>query len=235
MRLCTVCARGGSKGVPGKNVRLVAGRPLIAHTIAQALETGLFDRVAVSSDSDAILEAATAAGAHMVIKRPAEMATDQAGKVPAIAHALRSVEEATGRRYDLLVDLDCTSPLRFASDIVDSVRLQEETDAESVITGNPAHRSPYFNLVERSAEGIASLSKPLPDAVLRRQDSPACFDMNGSVYVWKRDSLLNDPRIFYPSTRIHVMPRERSWDIDEELDFTIVEMLLERRRAEAAR
>ncbi|NBO19237.1 MAG: acylneuraminate cytidylyltransferase family protein, partial [Proteobacteria bacterium] len=121
--LCTICARGGSKGVPGKNIRPLMGKPLIAHTIAQAKASGLFELVAVSSDSEDILNAAQAHGADLVIKRPDELASDTAGKMPAIAHAVRSVEEKKNTRYDICVDLDATSPLRLPQDIVEAVRL----------------------------------------------------------------------------------------------------------------
>ena len=230
MKLCTICARGGSKGVPGKNIRLLDGLPLIAHSIKQARETGLFPLIAVSSDSDDILAAAQAHGADIVIKRPAHLATDESGKVPAIVHAVQTVETLQDRYFDIVVDLDATSPLRLPSDVVESVELQAEYHCSNVITGALAHRSPYFNLVECDEKGVARLSKPLPKGVLRRQDSPACYDMNGSVYVWKRDKLLSDPRVFYEDTRLFAMPRERSLDIDEEIDFVIVEMLMQRRK-----
>lgn len=230
MKLCTICARGGSKGVPGKNIRPLGGKPLIAHSIAQAKESGLFACVAVSSDSDEILGVAKAYGADITIKRPDHLATDQAGKVPAIGHAVQAVEAIRDMYFDIVVDLDATSPLRLPSDIVEAVKLLETAKCSSVITGAPAHRSPYFNLVECDANGIASLSKKLPDAILRRQDSPACYDMNASIYVWKRDRLIADPRVFYDDTRLYAMPRERSVDIDDELDFAMVELILQRRK-----
>jgi N-acylneuraminate cytidylyltransferase/CMP-N,N'-diacetyllegionaminic acid synthase len=231
IRICTICARGGSKGVPNKNVRLVAGKPLLAHTVNQALESGLFDAVGVSSDSAEILEVGRAAGATVLIERPAEMATDQAGKMPAIHHAALAVEAATGLAFDLLVDLDATSPLRDVSDIQGAVALLESTGAPSVITGAPARRSPYFNLVETDAEGHVRLSKGGEGTVLRRQDAPACYDMNASIYVWSRQPFLTQPSVFYSQTRIFVMPEERSHDIDSQLDFEIVTLLMERKHA----
>ena len=175
--------------------------------------------------------AAKAGGADVLIERPGEMATDTAGKLPAIRHAWLAVEERVGRRFERLVDLDCTSPLRLPSDIVGAVRLQEQTGAHNVITGAPAHRSPYFNLVEVT-EGVAHLSKTLPQAVWRRQDAPRCYDMNASIYVWAREPFLTTPFVFDETTRLYEMPRARSLDIDEEIDFAIVELLWQR-RAEA--
>lgn len=227
--ICTICARGGSKGVPGKNIRPLAGQPLIAWSVQQARASGLFDLIAVSSDNADILKAAQAAGADLTIERPAELASDTAGKLPAIVHALRAAEDHLGRSAEILVDLDATSPLREVSDILGAVELMRETGASNVITGSPARRSPYFNLVETGPDGVACLSKPLPEGVLRRQDGPACYDMNASIYVWQRDELVGNPAVFYPDTRLFAMPETRSVDIDSELDFQIVEMLMNRK------
>ncbi|MEI8394791.1 MAG: acylneuraminate cytidylyltransferase family protein [Rhodospirillaceae bacterium] len=223
-RLCTICARGGSKGVPGKNIRRLAGKPLIAHSVEQARATGLFALIAVSSDCPEILAAGRAAGADLAIPRPAELATDTAGKLPAIRHAWVAAEAATGRRYEVLADLDCTSPLRLPADITGAVRLLEESGARSVITGAPAHRSPYFNLMEVTG-GIVHLSKTLPFPVLRRQDAPVCYDQNASIYVWRREPFITAPFELDETSRLYEMPRARSLDIDEEIDFSIVELL----------
>lgn len=225
-RLCTICARGGSKGVKGKNLRPMLGKPLIAWTIEQAKACGLFDAIAVSSDSDAILDAARAAGCDHLIRRPAELASDHAAKLPAIRHCVAEVEQITGERFETLVDLDATSPLRLPEDIAAAVRLLEGTDAANVITAMPARRSPYFNMVELDENDVARLSKPLPVAVVRRQDAPECFDMNASIYVWRHDVLFDCDSIFNSTTRLHVMPEDRSIDIDSDLDFRFVEFLM---------
>lgn len=229
MRICTITVRAGSKGVPGKNLRVVAGRPMFGHSVAQAAATGLFDEVIVSSDSEEILALAPEFGATGVVRRPAEMATDTAGKVPAIAHAVRTTEQRTGRSFDVCVDLDATSPLRTLDDIRSAVQMFEESDVASLITGTEARRNPYFNLVEEQPDGTVAVSKRPDDAVLRRQDAPRCFDMNGSIYVWRRESLLEDQVVFFPSTVLFEMPAERSIDVDSEFDFRVVEWLMERR------
>lgn len=229
IRLCTICARGGSKGVPGKNIRPLAGLPLIAHSIRQAKASGLFSHIAVSSDSPEILDISKQHGADILIRRPDEMATDTAGKMPAIHHAFLAATQETGAEYTTHVDLSVTSPLRLPADILGAVALQEETGCSNVITGSSSHCSPYFSLVEGKAGGVVSLSKKLDTPILRRQDSPACFDMNGSIYVWRPDALLENPSVFYPDTHLFEMPRERSLDIDEPLDFDLVEFMLSRR------
>ncbi|MDB5866719.1 MAG: flagellar modification protein [Betaproteobacteria bacterium] len=232
-RLCTICARGGSKGVKGKNIRMLAGRPLIAHSIAQARGSGLFDLIAVSSDSEEILEAAREWGADEMVERPPELASDVAAKLPAIRHCVLDVERRRGAQFGTIVDLDATSPLRTSSDIAAAVALLEDGDAGNVITAMPARRSPYFNLVEVAEDGTVGLSKPLAAAITRRQDAPKCYDMNASIYVWRREVLLARDALFDVGTRLYVMPEERSIDIDSELDFSFVEFLMARDAAAA--
>lgn len=229
MRICTITVRAGSKGVPGKNLRVVAGRPLFGHSVVQAARSGLFDEVVVSSDSEEILALAPSFGATGVVVRPPAMATDTAGKVPAIAHAVRSTEERTGKTFDVCVDLDATSPLRTIDDIRGAVAMFEDADVDSLITGVEARRNPYFNLVEEQPDGTVAVSKTPGDAVLRRQDAPRCFDMNGSIYVWRREALLADEVVFFPSTILFEMPAERSTDVDSEFDFAVVEWLMNQR------
>jgi CMP-N,N'-diacetyllegionaminic acid synthase len=225
-RICTICARGGSKGVKGKNIRPLLGKPLIAFSIEQARKSGLFEAIAISSDSDLILEAAREFGADYLIKRPDELATDQAAKLPVIKHCVAEVEQKKGYTFDTIVDLDATSPLRSIEDIQSAVALLEESGAGNVITAMPSRRSPYFNLVELNANGVVELSKSLKIPVVRRQDAPKCFDMNASIYVWKHHVLFHCNSIFNADTKLYVMPEERSIDIDSELDFRIVELLM---------
>lgn len=227
-RLATICARGGSKGVPNKNLKLLGGRPLIAWSVLQAKATGLFERIVVSSDSKAIQDAALQAGADGVVDRPVDMATDEAPKVPAILHALLQAEKQANTRYDILVDLDATAPLRWPEDITGAVALLESSGASSVITGNSSYRSPYFDLVELQPDGTVRVSKTPDKPVFRRQDVPLCYDMNASIYVWKRDVLVANPTVFYDDTRLFEMPPERSREIDSEFDFSIVEFLFEK-------
>lgn len=227
-RLCTICARGGSKGVKGKNIREICGLPMIAHTIIQAKAAGIFQIVAVSSDSDDILNIAMKYGADCLIKRPDELASDLAAKVPVIRHCVKSVESQHHIAFDICVDLDCTSPLRDVDDIINAVRLLETTNCDNVITGMPSRRSPYFNLVEE-IDGYVCLSKKINSKIVRRQDVPKTYDMNASIYAWKRDRLEENDTLFLPATKIFVMPEERSIDVDSELDFELVEYLMRKK------
>ena len=229
MRICTITVRAGSKGVPGKNLRIVAGVPLFGHSVQQAVASGLFDEVVVTTDSQEILDLAPSFGATGIVVRPPHMATDTAGKVQAIAHAVLETEARLGVRFETSVDLDATSPLRTVDDIIAAVAMFDGADVDSLITGTEARRNPYFNLVELQPDGTVAVSKKPDDAVLRRQDAPRSFDMNGSIYVWKRDSLIENPVVFFPSTILYEMPPERSQDIDSEYDFAVVQWLMESR------
>ncbi len=228
-RICTICARGGSKGVQNKNIRTLAGKPLIAYTIEQAHACKLFNSIAVSSDSSSILEISKKYGVNLLIKRPIQLATDSASKLDAIKHCVQEVEKMNRESSDIIVDLDVTSPLRVLEDIQGAVNLLERENVPNVITAAPARRSPYFNLVELNKNNAVQLSKPLEKPIVRRQDSPQCYDMNASIYVWQRDSLFNFPTVFNKDTQLFIMPEERSVDIDSELDFEIVELLMKKR------
>lgn len=227
-RICTVCARAGSKGVRGKNLRILNGLPLLAHSLRQAVISGMFDAIAVSSDSPEMLSIAREYGATILVDRPAEMATDTAAKLPVIRHCVDEAERALNVRFDTCVDLDATSPLRNVEDIRAVVQLLEGGDAGNVITAMPARRSPYFNMVEQDERGLVRLAKSTTPQVVRRQDAPACFDMNASIYGWKREVLMTAPGLFNNDTRLHVMPEDRSIDIDSEVDFLLVELLMSR-------
>ena len=223
--LCTICARAGSKGVTNKNLRPINSKPLIVYSIEQALATKLFDQIVVSSDSAEIRNVALANGATHAVERPFELASDTAPKLPAIRHCVESAEKKFGK-FEVIVDLDATAPLRNPEDILGALELLRTTNSDNVITGTPAHRSPYFNLVETNEQGIVHPSKQPRAAVDRRQDSPECFDMNASIYVWRRHALFENETLFTKNTRLFVMPRERSIDIDSQADFDMVEWLM---------
>lgn len=222
-RLAVICARGGSRGVPGKNIRPLGGRPLIAWTVLQALEADLFDLVVVSSDAPEILRAAAEAGPVFAVHRPAEMATDTASVQPAILHALDAAEGHLGRGCESFAFLQTTSPLRAVADIARGVALWEAHRPGSVLGVTAARASPYYTLLEEGADGRVQLSKPADPPFVRRQDAPRCWEINGALYVFDRTRHAADPRVLYPDTRLCEMPPERSVDIDTEWDWRVVE------------
>tara|TARA_B100001750_G_C15522296_1_gene612946 strand:- start:9294 stop:9887 length:594 start_codon:yes stop_codon:yes gene_type:complete len=191
----------------------------------------LFTSIAVSSDSNKILDIAEKWGANHIIKRPAELAKDNASKIPAIKHCVLQAEKISGRIFDTIVELDATSPLRISEDISGAIKLLEKKGKSNVISAAPSFRSPYYNLVEINDEGFVRRSKSLANSLLGRQFSPKCYDANASVYVWKRDALLEKFTVtsLIDDTMLYIMPTERSRDIDDELDFEIVEFLMKRK------
>jgi len=224
--LCTICARGGSKGVKNKNIKEINGKPLIAYTIEQAKESKLFEHIVISTDSDEIANIAKEYGAEVFFKRSAEMASDTAGKLDVIKDAFVRSEDYYVYKFDYLVDLDATAPLRIVKDIVDSFQQFLDNDNDNLITAMPSRRSPYFNLVEQDKDGKVYLSKSLDNSIVRRQDAPKSYDMNASIYIWKRDIILSEKSLFLEKTGLYVMPEERSIDIDSELDYKFVEFLM---------
>ena len=226
--IATICARGGSKGLPGKNIRPFAGRPLIAHTIEQALACSGVDGVYVSTDDEGIAEVARRAGATVPYLRPAELATDQAGKLPVIEHLVAHLE-AQGERIARIVDLQPTSPLRESADI--AAALRERPEADLVVSVSEAADNPYFNLVEPGADGWVHLSKGQGTA--RRQDVPPVYALNGSIYVWQRAALARAAvhGMWSVKAAVYVMPRWKSVDIDTLEDFEYAQWLHDRRVA----
>jgi len=231
--LCTICARGGSKGVKNKNIKHIYGKPLIAYTIEQAKASKLFKHVVISTDSDEIAKIAEEYGAEVFFKRSDDMASDSAGKLEVIKDAFIRSEEYYKQTFDYLIDLDATAPLRNTEDIIDAFEQFLKNNNDNLITAMPSRRSPYFNLVEVDHHGKLSLSKALDDAIVRRQDAPKSYDMNASIYIWKRDIILNETSLFFENTGLYLMPEERSIDIDTELDYKFVEFLM--REANAKR
>ena len=227
--LCTICARGGSKGVKNKNIRVLNGKPLIAYTIEQAKESKLFEHIVVSTDSDDIAKVAKEYGAEVFFKRSPKLASDTAGKLDVIRDAFVRSEKYYNKTFDYLVDLDATSPLRNVEDIINSFNLFKKHNYDNLITAMPSRRNPYFNMVEQDKNGRVYLSKKLDIPIVRRQDAPKTYDMNASIYIWKREIILNKNSIFLENTGLYVMPEERSIDIDSELDFEFVEFLMRKR------
>jgi CMP-N-acetylneuraminic acid synthetase len=226
LKIITICARKGSQGVIGKNILPLLGKPLIGWTIEQALASGTADRVYVSTDSDEIASVARAFGAQVPFLRPAHLATATAGKLPVILHLVEWVEAHHGP-VERVIDLDPTSPLRDLGDIrACAAMLDDETDV--VITGYTSDKNPYFNMVEKKANGYYERVCMPEGEVLGRQAAPAVYAMNASIYAWHRSSLA--PSLWdKPRIRLHEMPRERSIDIDHPIDFDLVELLMKKK------
>jgi N-acylneuraminate cytidylyltransferase len=225
--IATVCARGGSKGLPRKNLRAFAGKPLIAHTIAQALACSRIEAVYVSTDDDEIAQVAIEHGALVPYRRPAELATDSAAKLPVIEHLLQHLERA-GETIGVVVDLQPTSPLRRQEDLESAISLAGQADLVVTVT-HPSH-NPYYSLAEARPDGTLKVSKAV--GAVRRQEAPAVWGLNGSIYVWQREALARASAhgFWSVSIRPSLMPRERSIDIDDAFDFELAQWLYQRQQ-----
>jgi CMP-N,N'-diacetyllegionaminic acid synthase len=225
--IATICARGASKGFPRKNVLPFAGKPLVAHTIEQALACRAVDGVYVSTDDDEIAEIARRYGAQVPYRRPADLATDHAAKIPVIEHLVQHLEQL-GMVIGTVVDLQPTSPLRTQADL-DAALALAGSAALVVSVTEPSH-NPYYTLIEVAADGGLHLSKAA--RFERRQDAPPVWGLNGSIYVWSRAGLAAAARdgFWSVSMRASPMPRERSIDIDDVLDFELAEWFFNRQQ-----
>ena len=222
--LCTICMRSGSKGVINKNLRKLNGKPLMAYTIEQAKKSKLFEHIVVSTDSEKIAAAAKNLGAETWFLRPLEMATDDAAKIPVIRHAHLEAEKRYNTKFDVHMDLDVTSPLRKVKDITSAYEQFINENADILITACPARKNPYFNMVEKNNGRIKKV-KELKVPTSNRQGAPRVYDMNASIYIWKRLTLLKSETLFTENTSLYIMPEERSIDIDSELDWKFVEFI----------
>jgi len=221
--LALVPARGGSKGLPGKNIIDLGGKPLLAWTLAAAAESQYIDRTVLSSDDAAIIEVAQAFGCEVPFTRPAELAQDETPAIDVIEHALT---ELPG--FDLLVLLQPTSPLRSSEDIDRTIRLCVEEDAPSAVSVTPADKPPEWLYYLGKGQTLEPLMGEGP-SVTRRQDSrPACY-LNGAVYVARPAWLLEKAGFVGEGTVACELPAERAVDIDGPGDLAYAEFLLSRR------
>ena len=222
--ICVIPARGGSKGVPRKNIKQLAGKPLIAYTIEQARQSQYIDRAIVSTEDKEIADISKQYGAEVPFMRPDALADDQAATVDVLLHAIKWLEEEDKYNFDILVLLHATTPLRAVKDIDSCIKMLNDTKADNIFSVTEAHRNPYFNMVEIDKLGAVKLVK---EGVFNtRQSTPKVYDLNASIYVWWKDVLKNEKKIFLAGSQIYVMPKERSIDIDDYWDFRIAEYFL---------
>ncbi|RAI89531.1 acylneuraminate cytidylyltransferase family protein [Algoriphagus yeomjeoni] len=231
MILATICCRGGSKGVPNKNLRLMHGIPLIGHTIAQAQQSELITDLIISTDSPLIADAAREFGAKVPFFRPDDLASDSASKWPVFVHALEFYEKEYGVEVEYLVDLDVTVPLKTPQDIDGAIQLAlDNPTTEVVITGYEPERNPYFNMMEIREDGLAEIVKKSEKPIVRRQDAPDVYSLSPAAFVIKKSALYNYPHWSKAPCRIFPIPRERAIDIDSLLDFELVEFLMSKKQ-----
>lgn len=221
-----IFARGGSKGLPRKNIRELCGKPLIAWSIDQAREAKGVDRVIVSTDSEEIASVAKYFGAEVPFIRPAELARDASPEWLAWRHALQHLLQSEGHMPEIMVSVPCTAPLRIAGDIDRCLQEYSLHACDAVITVTEANRSPYFNMVVRDASGVCKIVNQTGATVFRRQDVPAVYDMTTVAYVLKSAFVMSHEGLFDGVVRSVIVPKERAIDIDDQMDFMIAEMLM---------
>jgi CMP-N-acetylneuraminic acid synthetase len=224
-----IFARGGSKGILKKNIRLFCGKPLIAWSIHHALSVKRIERLIVSTDSEEIASIARAFGAEVPFLRPADLAADESSEWLSWRHGLNYIVETTGSLPEVMVSIPTTAPLRIALDIENCLDEFEKTNADIVITVTEAHRSPYFNMIKTNTDGTVGLVIEPEFLISRRQDVPAVYDMTTVCYVAKPEFVIKYDSIFEGCVRPVYVPTERAIDIDTLLDFQLAEYLLNRR------
>lgn len=219
-----IFARGGSKGLPGKNIKPLAGKPLLQYSIDTALASDLIEQVFVSTDDQAIAQAAIEGGA-ILIERPAELATDQSPEWLSWRHAVEWATERYGS-FDGFVSLPATSPLRSQDDVEAAILKRQAETADICIAVTPASRSPYFNMVKYNEAGFVELVNQPEGEVSRRQDAPKVFDITTVVYATTPEFVLNNYGLFSGKVASIEVPKARAVDIDDIYDFRLAEAII---------
>lgn len=219
-----IFARGGSKGLPGKNTRLLAGKPLLQYSIDTALSAPSIDQVFVSTDDPLIAEVALQCGA-LRIERPAELASDTSPEWLSWQHAVKWVTEHYGE-FENFISLPATSPLRNVTDVESAIEQRKIKNADICISVTPSGRSPYFNMVKKLDNGFIELVNNPDNDVARRQDSPEVFDITTVVYATTTQFVMNNYGIFSGKVTCINVPKNRAVDIDDIYDFKLAETII---------
>ncbi|MBF8457210.1 acylneuraminate cytidylyltransferase family protein [Kaistella sp. G5-32] len=229
--LITICARGGSKGIPGKNIKILNNNPLIYYSlkVAEQFAVKMGNTQIVLSTDDAeiknVVEEISSA-TDIDYSRPEILANDTAGKLDAIADAKNYAETKYQKKYDFVIDLDVTSPLRNLADLENALQfLQENSEAFNIFSVSPANRNPYFNMVEENEDGFYSLCKK--GLFLTRQSAPKVYDMNASFYIFKDKFFkIENKTVITEKTLVYEVPHI-CFDLDHPIDFEIMSFLME--------
>ena len=223
--LAVITARGGSKGIPQKNLRTLLGKPLIAYSIQAALQSKTLNKIIVSTDNETIAHISKKYGAEVPFLRPKHLATDTATSLSVLQHAVRYLANRQDYLADIIVCLQPTSPLRSAEDLDQAVTLCIRTSADSVVSLCKVEHHPYW--MKKVVEGrVYSLMEEDDKSYPRRQDLPPVYQLNGAIYVTKRKVLMEEERVLGEHTLAYIMPQERSIDIDTPIDLKLAELIM---------
>ncbi len=221
--ICFIGARGGSKGVPKKNIRLLNGIPLIAYTIEAAIHSNIFSDIIVSTEDTEIANIAKKYGATVPFIRPKRLATSTSGMDDVIMHAIKKLY-SLGYKFDVLVNRDCTVPFIRNIDIVGSIKLLERRKCDAVYAVYRHHHNPYFNMMEPDSKGFLRYSKSLGKRINRRQDAPIVYQLNG-LFTISINKLLKYGKWHMPKILPYEIPPETGFMIDTEFEFQIAKMI----------
>ena len=220
-------ARGGSKSIPRKNIRLLAGKPLIVYSIETALASKLIDRVIVSTDDDEIAYIATQFGAEVPFIRPMELASDDSPEWLTWQHSIRTMKELEPDiEFETFVCVSPTSPLRSVEDLDNCILTLFTTETDLVMAVTHSNRNPYFNMVTLDDDGNAKIAIPTNRIVTRRQEAPKVYDATTVAYAARAEFVLKASSFFEGNVKGVIVPEQRAVDIDTELDFQFVEFLM---------
>jgi len=228
--LITICARGGSKGIPGKNIKILNQKPLIWYTIDIA---GKFQKqikntdIALSTDSEEIKQVAEDYGLHTTYTRPDLLSGDTAGKICVIADVLNYYQQNSGKQYEYVLDMDVTSPLRNLDDLLTAFDvLKKNTEAVNLFSVSPASRNPYFNMVEQKPNGFFAQVKIPETGILTRQSAPVVYDLNASFYFYRQSFFKQDYKgAITDRSLVYVVPH-MCFDLDHPVDFDFLSYLM---------
>ena len=221
--ICFIGARGGSKGVPKKNTRLLNGKPLIAHTIESAINSNIFESVVVSTEDKEIAKIAKKYGADVPFMRPKKLATDKAGMYEVIIHGINNLK-SLGYDFDILVNRDCTVPFIRNKDIARTMNILKREKVDAVYGVYKQHHNPYFNMMEINSKGFLQYSKKIGTKIKSRQSAPVVYQLNG-LFTINVKKLLEYGKWHMPKILPHEISAETGFMIDTEFEFQIAEMI----------
>ncbi len=222
--LAIIPARGASKGIPRKNIRMLAGKPLIAWTIEEAKKSKYIDRLILSSEDEEIIQVAREWDCEAPFIRPKELAKDDTPGIEPVMHAMYALEE----KYDYVVLLQPTSPMRLADDIDKCIALCVSSQAPSCVSVTEVSQHPYW-MYRINGQGFLTPFIEQVNETYRRQDFPKVFILNGAVYVAESGWLQKSRSFLTLETKAYVMPKERSLDVDDEVDLELCSIMLNKK------
>jgi len=226
--ICIIAARGGSKGVPGKNIRIVNSKPLIAHTIHKAIKSKFFSHVIVSTEDKKVASVSKKYGAEVPFIRPKKYATDTATAGDVLNHAIKKLY-SLGYNFETVVNLDCTVPFLRIKDIKGTVKLLKKKKCDFVVGVYRQHLNPYYNIVELNSKGFVKLVKPVKKFLRTRQESPKVYQVNG-LLTFNAKTILDKKTHYSNSSKtiIYEIPIESGVMIDTEFEFEIVKSMFKK-------